>query len=121
VSLGAGFRAGAVLDAAAYQARWGVLPVTASAQLRGARVPPPSDLEALLRASHVNTIASGDVGSAVKLYLFAVDAGAGSLHMWEVVADKGTGVYAVTQKSENAGAAQGAAQGLAAALRPVLA
>lgn len=127
-----GFRAGVALDAPTYQARWGALPPAGSHTLRGSRVPSTAELEGVLRAGHVSTIASGDVGPQLKLYLYAGMAAGGdamfaaasapvSLHLWELLFDKATGVYSITQKSEAPAAAGAAFAAFTATLRPLLA
>lgn len=126
MAAGPAFRAGATLDPASYQSKWGAMQPSAVLQLRGGSAGHPmpaavGELDALLRQAHVYPIASGDVGSSIKFYLFAVDNSTGSLHLWEMLLDKASNSFAITQKSENPMAAAAASQGITAALRPLLA
>lgn len=110
---------GAVLAPADFQAKWGSLPGQAF-RLQASRVPATSEVEGLVRAGNMPTIASGDVGTSLKFYFFGREA-AGAFHLFEVLLDKSNGAVNVTLKSENPAAAPAVAQALAAALRPVLA
>jgi Adaptin N terminal region/Beta2-adaptin appendage, C-terminal sub-domain len=118
------FRAGVTLDPGSYQSKWGAMPPSSVLQLRGGR-PGVSittgDIDMLLRNNSIYTIASGDVGASIKFYLFANDSATGSLHLWELLLDKASSTFAITQKSENVMAASTAAAGITAALRPLLA
>ena len=110
---------GAVLAPADFQSKWGSLGGQAF-RLQAARVPTTAEVEALARAGHLATVASGDVGTSLKFYFYGRDGG-GAFHLLELLLDKSNGVVAVTLKSENPGAAAAVAQAVATALRPVLA
>ena len=57
---------------ATYQSKWGALPVGTSVSLRVSRLPVggPAELEALAKAACLYTIASGDLGTQMKLFLY---------------------------------------------------
>jgi hypothetical protein len=111
-------QAGAAMDPATFQSKWTALPTAGASSLRAGRVPATAEVEALARAAHIYTIASGDVAAALKFYLYARDTG-GAFHLLEVVLDKSNGAVTATIKSDNPAAAPAVAAALAAALRPL--
>jgi hypothetical protein len=111
---------GAVLAPDAFQAKWGALGGGQALALRAGRLPTTAEVEALARAGSLYTIASGDVGTHLKFYLYGRDA-SGAYALLEVVLDKSNGGITATLKCDNPAAAPAVAQALAAALRPILA
>ena len=62
---------GSQLAPALYQSKWAALQVGATLQLQAARLPAgPAELEGLARAALLYTIASGDLGPQIKLFLY---------------------------------------------------
>lgn len=114
------FKAGVALDPASYQSKWTSLPVSQQSVVRASRQVSTTDVDALCRAANVLTIASGDVGTALKFYQFAGDA-TGAIHLFEVVFDKASSSFQVVLKSEVAATSPAALAAYTAALRPVLA
>ncbi len=108
----------APLDPGTYQAKWGMLATSNSSTFRAGRVPSTAEVEALARAGNVFSIASGDVSTALKFFLYGQDSQAG-YHLFQVLLDKTNGEVSVTVKSDIATNAPQAVAGLAAALRPL--
>lgn len=106
------------LDPAAFQGKWGSQPVTQTFALRAGRVPATGEVEGHARAGGILTIASGDVGTHLKFYVYGQDS-TGSYHLMEVVLDKSNGAVQATMKSDNAANAGVAAAAFAAAMRPI--
>jgi len=88
------------LDPGAFQAKWGALGAGQQLQLQcRARMPSVEEVSAAARAAHLQTMASGDTGAALKLFLFGADS-AGGFHCLEVLVDKQSGRVGVTLKSD---------------------
>ena len=107
----------AALDAASFQQKWGTLPIAAATTFRAGRVPASAaELEAAMRRGSFFPVASGDVGGAIKCYVFARDGSMPTFHLWELVLDKATATVSATLKSENGATAGAVAAALAAVL-----
>jgi hypothetical protein len=111
-------RIGATLDPAAFQSKWGTLPVAQTLTLRAPRVVTTAEVETLTRNAGIYTIASGDVGTQLKFYFFTSDSPS-TFHLFEVVFDKTNGVLTATIKTDNASVLPAVVQLFAAALRPI--
>jgi hypothetical protein len=75
-------------------------------------------VEALALASHLYTIASGDVGTHLKFYFYAGDADNGAaFHLFEMVLDKSNGNLSTTVKTDAPAALQNVLQFFALAFK----
>lgn len=108
-----------VLDPASFQGKWGSLAPVGAISMRAARLPSTTEVEAMARAQNISTIASGDVQTALKFFMYGQDAVTGSYTLFELVLDKGTGAITGTVKADQPARAQGAVAAMQAALRGI--
>ena len=109
----------APLEPATFQGKWGMLGTSHTGTLRASRVPSTAEVEGLARSGNIMTIASGDVATALKFYLYGQDSNNG-YHLIEMVLDKSNGVVTVTIKSDIPTNALRAFAGLGNAIKPIL-
>ena len=107
-----------VLDPPSFQSKWGALAVSQQVQLRAQRVPSTDEVSSILKASGIQTIASGDTGLQLKFYVFAQDS-MGSFHCIEMLLDKSNGAISATIKSDLPANSRVAVTALSNALRVV--
>jgi len=109
----------AALDPPQFQAKWMALPVAQTLNLHASKVPSVAEVEGMLGAAHIKTVASGDTGPQLKFYFFGGSA-AGAVYLTEVLFDKASQNFAASIKTEDAANAANFVAALRAALSPVV-
>ena len=104
------------LDPGSFQAKWGALGAGQQLALQcRTRVPSVEEVSAAARGAGLQTMASGDTGAQLKLFLFGQDSQMG-FHCLELLVDKASGRISVTVKSDMAQNAGVVSQALSGAL-----
>lgn len=111
-----------VLDSSTFQGQWGALPDTLNSTLCVlSRLPAaPAEVEGVMRANHIKTMASGNLDAVMKIFFYAGDTNQ-TLYLIQMIIDKSSGAVQVTVKVGNASAPAEAAARIADVLRSSLA
>lgn len=88
------------LEPASFQNKWMSLANDQPVRFQGSVPTTPTDIEGTCKTFHIHSIASGDVGTHIRVFAYAQDS-RGTYHLYQIELDKGTLVFTVTVKSES--------------------